>query len=488
MSYAIFGLIFVLLIVFGVMSSKSWHWLNIVFLILAYVAGVAASVGMAKALKLRQKDMSEAFRQESLAEKYEADASLAISGSPNSITYDANSLRGLNEQLNQEMLGRGRVWPAGNVTISETTPDNRIFNFTAARDGDNGPQNKLTGIVVYIFADGVVDGQDYPLYYLGTARVASETPQQVELEPVFIVNKEAYATPATTWSLFEKMPIDRRDAFKKQANLMGENFDLAKYREALETQFLPAEMFGLDPDSEAYEKLIDRYAFDGLKLGEIANWILAAPNRKSARFEPPPEEVFVEYRFDQKTDAEFEVDAGENATIESSGAFLNGRAVDPSLKAGKKVSFAKDDTVRIDQLTADGFQRSDGQVVPPFAQRYPVTEVDRYYVREVRDYPYVLSDLQRQSQRFVEELARVKSNIAETQLALDDATSQVALRDDTITKLLQDQDNMKNDLQVITNLRNDREMQLAQLEQRGRQLQQQIEKQYRQLKNAAPTP
>jgi hypothetical protein len=488
MSYAIFGLIFVLLIVFGVMSSKQWHWLNIVFLILTYVAGVAACAGMAKALKLRQRDMSDAFKQEALAEKYETDASLAISGSPNSITYDANSLRGLNEQLNQEMLGRGRVWPRGNVTVSEKTPENRVFNFSAERDGDNGPQNQMTGMVLYIFADGVIDDQDYPVYYIGTARVVSETPKQIELEPVFIVNKPAYATPAATWSLFEKMPIDRRDAFKKRANLMGDDFDLTKYREALETQFLPAEMFGLDPNSEAYERLIDRYAFDGLKLGEIANSILAAPNRKSARFEPPPEEVFVEYRFNEKTEAEFEVDAGENATIDTSGAFQNGRAVDPSLKAGKKISFAKDDTVLIDQLTADGFQRADGQTVAPFAQRYPVTEVDRYFFREVRDYPYILSDLQRQSQRFVEELARVKSNIAETQIALDDATGQVALRDDTITKLLQDQGNLKNDLGVITSLRDQRESQLAQLEQRGLQLQQQIEKQYRLLKDAAPTP
>ena len=82
----------------------------------------------------------------------------------------------------------------------------------------------------------------------------------------------------------------------------------------------------------------------------------------------------------------------------------------------------------------------------------------------------------------------MKSNIAETQNALDDATAQVSLRDDTITKLLQDQDNLKSDMDVITKLREDRESQLAQIEQRGLQLQQQIEKQYRLLKNAAPTP
>ena len=224
MSYAIFGLIFVLLIVFGVMSSKSWHWLNIVFLILTYVAGVAAAVGMSKALKLRQRDMSEAFRQEKLAETNEDAANLAISGSPNSIIYDANSLRGLNEQLNQEMLGRGRVWPSGNVTVSEKTPANRVFNFAADR-GDNGPQNQMTGMVVYIFADDVINGQNYPVYYIGTARIASETPQQIELEPVFIVDDEAYTTPAATWSLFEKMPIDRRDAFKKQVNMLRDDFD-----------------------------------------------------------------------------------------------------------------------------------------------------------------------------------------------------------------------------------------------------------------------
>ena len=142
MSYAIFGLIFVLLIVFGVLSAKHWHWVNTVFLVLCFIAGVAASAGLAKAYKLRTKDMNAAIKNEKDAANFQAQADLAIYGEPTSYAYDPGSLRYTNEQLTLEFYDRGRVWMSGQIAVNDA---NRVFRFANVR-GDINDVNKLTGI------------------------------------------------------------------------------------------------------------------------------------------------------------------------------------------------------------------------------------------------------------------------------------------------------------------------------------------------------
>ena len=191
MSYAIIGLVFVLLIVFGVLSAKNWHWLNIVFLILTFVAGVAACGAMAKSLKLRRDNIADAEKWEKQKEKNEEQANLAIFGSPNSISYDSKSLRGINELLTRELHGRGRVWAGGTVSFKGNDADdpNRIFKFSAARESVD-PTNQLKGILLYAFADQPVaaDNQLLPVTFVGTFRVVGETPEQIEIEPIFITS------------------------------------------------------------------------------------------------------------------------------------------------------------------------------------------------------------------------------------------------------------------------------------------------------------
>ena len=477
MSYAIFGLIFVLLIVFGVLSSKSWHWVNTVFLILTFLAGAATCGAMAKALKLRTTDMKRAFDEEQRAEKLIAQAEMEIYGSENSITYDPDSLRGLNEQLTLELHDRGRVWFGGQVSANDL---NRIFQFSAQR-GDANEWNKMDGIVLYAFADGPIDEQTvYPRKYVGAFKVVQESPQQVELEPVVVVDNQQYETPDTTWSLFEKMPQDSRDTFKKlsledRANFLGDNFDLATYREALRNQYLRADQLGMQEGTEEYESLLDQYSFDGLTLGEITTFVASQQNRVNPRFEPSPEEVLVEYRFEQKVEG-FEVDAA--GSIKSGQRFLNGKAIDPMLQAGKPVGFAKGETVLIDQLTADGYQRGDGTPVPPFATRYNVTEVNRYFYRQLKDYPFILADLFRQSERLQEEFTRVKANNDISQGAYDDAQAQIKIRDEIIFGLDEDKRNLESDLQTINGLLDERTAQHQEIQERARQLNQQIQMQY----------
>ena len=218
----------------------------------------------------------------------------------------------------------------------------------------------MQDIMLYVFADGIVEDVQYPVTYVGNMRVVSETPDTVVLEPMFIANAEEFETPSGTWTLFEKMPVDRNDAFRRaeEVDVNEEGFDISAFREALMTKYMPAGLFGMDPESEAYERLIDTYAFDGLTLGQIDKWIEAnRATRKNTRFEPELEEIFVRYKFNKKSRRNYQVDATGKLNLATDGMFTpQGYAVLEELHVGGDgtVKFEANDEIIVDQLTAGG--------------------------------------------------------------------------------------------------------------------------------------
>ena len=61
MFYLVYGIILVVLIAGCVMAAKYWHWVNTVFLILTFLAGIAATAGMAQVFYKRSKAVKTHF-------------------------------------------------------------------------------------------------------------------------------------------------------------------------------------------------------------------------------------------------------------------------------------------------------------------------------------------------------------------------------------------------------------------------------------------
>ena len=59
-----------------------------------------------------------------------------------------------------------------------------------------------------------INGQPYPLTYIGSVLVSGESPESLKLQPVFISNVQEWNEPSSSWTLFEKMPLDRHDTFQ----------------------------------------------------------------------------------------------------------------------------------------------------------------------------------------------------------------------------------------------------------------------------------
>ena len=488
MIYAIVGILVIAFIAFIIISAKAWHWSNIVFLCLCFLAGLASLVAMAQVLDARWKVMRAVVKSEEDLERVTKQIETTLYGDGFSFDYAPDSLRGLSEALSLEMAGRGRVWKNGSI---EVDGDNRTFKFAGGdrelTDDNLGMQDML----LYVFSDEETEeGVFLPVYFVGTMKVVSETPGSLVLEPVFIANQQEYTEIAATWSLFEKPPADQRDAFIRDTEITLDvddpklNEKLTEYRTILTEEYMPADSFGFDladaDQARQYEWIIDRIMFDGLPIVTIESWIETQPDRVSPRFDPPNEEVFVKYRFDSDSTRSYTVDSDGN--IETDGQFTqSGMAVDPALHADGDIEFKKDDEILVDQLTADGYQRGE-DVVPAFSNNEPVTEIERVFVRQLSDFPYLLKTAKRQIEEYTSEIAQVEANNLRSEKAVEDAQNQSNERDEEIEQLLADQENFQRDSSLISQFADQTRIRKSDLEMKLKDLESQIKGSHRVLK------
>ena len=507
-SAGIIGFAFLLVIIFCIVARKTWNWVDITFTILSFIAGVAAIWGLTQVYSLRTADMAEVEKHQKAFDKATKEADFLIKGDPKSPTYDPGCLRAISGELTRELAGRGRVWSNGEVTADGK---NRVFAFADARS--DVVERPLVDVVVFAFLDRPVGGQNYPALYIGAVRVESETGANVTLSPLALAEPGEFAQPSGNWTLFEKMPLDRRGSFKQAAvallkdkpnnsakvtallenlqkiesekrdNIQGEktDLDISLFRELLTSNYLPANLLGMDPNGREYEELIDMYAFDGLSINKIQDWIDKTPGRKTAEFEPPPEEVFILYEFQSDSKKPYTVDAN-SGSVDTDGLFTPlGLAVDQALHAGKEVEFKKGDTVLVDQRTADGYQRN-GASIPPFKDNENVELKDRIYIRQVRDFPFEFADLREQTAKMAAEASIVESNNAIQTKSLADSRAQQAARDALMADLEKDRTALTDDLATIKRLLNDRSGETAALKQKVADLEARIRDSYFQLR------
>jgi len=329
------------------------------------------------------------------------------------------------------------------------------------------------------------------------------------LSPVALAEPSEFAQPSGNWTLFEKMPLDRRGSFKQAAVALlkdkpnntakvtallenleevksdNADLDISLFRELLTSTYLPANLLGMEEDSREYEQLIDMYAFDGISINKIQDWIDSNSNgRKTAQFEPPPEEVFILYEFNSESKKPYTVDAN-SGSVETDGLFTPlGLAVDEALHAGKEVEFKKGDRVLVDQRTADGYQRNE-TTVPPFKDNEDVKLVDRIFVRQVRDFPFEFADLHEQTVKMAAEAAVVTNNNAIQAKSLEDGKAQQVARDELKANLEQDQTELNKDLETIRSLFADRSGETAALKQKIADLENRIQASYAQLRGVS---
>lgn len=500
----VFSLLLILLIVFCVLSAKNWHWSNIVFLILCYLAGVAACVGLAdvldkrtKALALVKKTEMEAVGlridsdNDGIDDAIDADiagngpdndkdgvsdskarlalanqAKYAVFGTPNSLSYSPNSLRGLNERYNFEIYGRGRVWQK---CVPSAEGNNRVVQLATPRSED---ALTLIGSELHVFRDTAMefDGKEVkvPTRFIGSMQVIAETPENLTLESTFTLSQKDFdqIEETTTWTLYQKMPSDRHDVFKSLVDGFDPSSDeledsqITEYREELE-KLLPAVRLEFEIESsdneiasnaeKAYEQYIDYICFDGMSINRINEWITAhAAQRKSGDFVCNDEDKFTKYQFTADCDEGFVVDGEKVETIYDADAYQgayqpDGRVVDRSLQneGQEDVRFKEGDVV----LVAEGYTLEGQPPVKSFKDRgFPVDDLGKVFVRGLHDFPQLLIDYRQETDDLIVGSTKIKMRLAIARKNLESITEQTNLRDDIIAKLKEDKQNLEQDL------------------------------------------
>ncbi|MEQ1905048.1 MAG: hypothetical protein ABL888_12745, partial [Pirellulaceae bacterium] len=274
--YLIIGLLFVLIVTFTILSWKQWHWTFSVFLILSFIAGVAAVSATAKVHTLRRAALVEFEESEKSLDENKAKYARALYGEEKSPTYSEKSLYRYEADYKLETTGRGRVWKNGSVDGGEGV---RTFSFSGEANSAASDTSALKNTLLYAFKDADVDlnvegnAVVVPIAttFLGTVKVTNVQDKQLELTPVFVVDPTKIAE-AGSWTLYEKMPGDRHETFVR-ANDLPKDITLTEYRALLTEKIFPAANLGMDPASEEYEAFIDQFAFDDRPIGEIRTWI-----------------------------------------------------------------------------------------------------------------------------------------------------------------------------------------------------------------------
>jgi hypothetical protein len=310
----------------------------------------------------------------------------------------------------------------------------------------------------------------------------------VETEPIFPEIANEFAAPSSTWSLYETSPVDDASAFKRLRESLAKfdptgeagDFDTyqKEYREEL-TKLIPPSMLGLDlntkEDAIRYEAVLDRFAFDRMRVAQINRWIEDHKNeRLNPVFSPAPEERFVLLKFKAQS-KDYEVDSNAGSVNELGIFDTNGRAVFNYLWAAQdgtgKVHIDKDEIVLVDPQSAENLRKSES-----------VEDVGEVYVRKLFDYPSLLSNYVVERQRLFDILLRLVDEIEK--LKATNAELQVQERDRTKLddQLNQDMSNLQTDVQTIEALRDHRRQEIVALKGQINELHRNINARYEQIK------
>ncbi len=447
--WIIVGVVFVTLIVGLIKSAQNWTWVTILAVVLVFITSVLGSLTISQTLLTREAWVLKDRLNQRLLNEAQAAYLLLLNGAPDSIGFPADSHHGMNNRVNLMSIGQGRIWHSGQPVV-EGDQIKITYTQTAA-DGTTGLASQLKqDMTVFVFADRSITIEDQPVsvpvQYVGSFLVTAVDAAGNSLlaKPLFVtqLSLEESKTPTSSWTLFEKMPGDSRTVFLDDLGL--ESFDITSFRNALRDKYLTAESVGLAPDSKEYEALLDEYAFDGLPMNEIMQWIASQQGRINENFDPISK--FRESRVKSTEKREFEVDGTGN--LVSDGPFdQQGRANDPALHYGKNVVVEKDTELLISKDVVTGYDRVDGSPEPKMPG---VDEIVDYYSRPLRDYPFSIQEYGEQAQRLSEAIESLKADIAITQEVIENTKAQIDRRADMTLKLQSDIGRREQELALIT--------------------------------------
>lgn len=496
--YALLVAVFLIgLIAALVFASKHWHWLHITAVVLVFLTAIPAVYTTGFVMKTRAAEVSLAKNNAAAAEaardRYD-DVLYGAEPGPDA-GYGVDSRNAVLVKLKRLNIGKGRTWE--NASVSGIANNQVTFSIPQPAPAEGAPADDAAadltghyptnGSLIYVFSMISENGSDgqamaIPGEYLGSFRVNSVGDQQIAASPELLLTGNLQnATPVY---IYEKPPTDFHGAMYRA---MGLDEDITKTSiddvRAKFAEVFPIDSLGMTP--EAYNDLLNEVSFDRRPISAIDNWLQA---KNLGSWEPSPQEVMVKVKVLQ--DMSVQVNGTQDLHINGEYDSL-GRTNIPQLKlendsATVKKSKEGDDTDfwLVDEPTASlGFTSPDGEPQRSLEETGEVDVIERLYYRPLRDYTTEIGRTIQNVQLLNDRIAEYDRYLENAAFLQDRADTQERVRDDKISKLTQDQDNLKRDIAALDSYSAELETKLAQLKQQMRDTYLQISYIHQQRKN-----
>ena len=477
--FAVIALLGVLLLVFLILSAKSWRVLHLTMLFLVFVAMSASLLFISKAFRVQNAWQQRHLENVRLADEQTEAYYAAVYGDDKQISLQPNTYLGSSALLEESRVGRGRVWERVRATAG--TNANEVSLTLLGSDNEAIDANSLQpDTILFVFennarpepgedglAQEVPEGELAPELqvadrYIGSIRIASIAGNSINAEALFVANQEAFDSKSRTWAMYERAPSDNYGIFRQAAGITEDpssaDLNVNEYQERIRPVikfYMPKDKMGFASDSE-YESFVDQFAFDGMRLNAIREWSTANGNR---RFDPDLNQVWDAIEFTQPSQ-EFPVDASEAITLKGADQIDDsGLAVSPGLKNGGDVSFEAGQVVLIDAATArNGIVRDGNVIIPPLydpndlASNTKLKVSYSIYRRELIDYPSLLKTSRELTQKMQDRMQRVAANSKLAEESVNKLQDQINTRTQLITNLKSDESRLTADLKSIQDL------------------------------------
>lgn len=385
MTIVLWVVVVLLLIAFGFFlwkGAETWGVTQIVFTLLTLLAATALLPMLAYSLKTRAAWQKQVKLLREEYERVDREVQQLQYGDVLAVNQAEDALLPTQSRLKALQFGVGRVWrslalaaaDANGFQLKSVAGPPPVPGVAAPAAAAAPPKLEIPeGLVLYAFAEGLIDNQMLPVFYLGEFKataVAGDTLTLTPTRPLMQAAQQAISSgQAGSWTLYELPPTDSHDPFlaagaKRADDLLFGNVDAEAIQQLLGS---------LRPETVRSYLETGRRAVDG----------------------DPINAIWSKIEFTQ--DTEIVVDNPEQRSAIDGGFFDgSGQAVDARLQRpeGESVKFKAGDQLVVKAEAAQDF-----------IQRGVAKQIDNYFVRPLNDYGFALNSVPERIEQLSQKLS-----------------------------------------------------------------------------------
>ncbi|QDV24711.1 hypothetical protein [Aureliella helgolandensis] len=427
-----------------VVTARSWGILHTLLLCTLFIESWVFMFFTAGVHYERVTATESAHKAQIAAERAESETTRLLYGDFSMSPEAQDAVIPLKGELLRLTADRGRVWRRVSLLqvgtadyqleLMSSAPAEAVDEFgepAAAAAPQINSDSLPQGLVVYAFSETISEEDvAIPDFFLGEFTVSQSQAGQVTLEPTReLMSDQAQRISegrATSWSLYELLPLDSHVAFAAPGSQPTEEAVFGRIDEETLTGLFDA----IPEENNRREKIASQYLLDGKRAPDNA----------------PPESVWVQVNL--LKDFELQVDSADSANLTERGYFdSTGRSIDTRIKRGEEGPV----TLNPEGTRGKLIVLQEAAARPLIASGV-AEEVQRIYVRPLVDYEEAFSNYSIMKRKLSDSISVIQRETADINQANQLGREMVIFSQAENQKLAFDLEHTQQEVTVVTQL------------------------------------